>query len=323
MPCSCTRSRNGSRPSGEALAVHLPVADRRPPVAARRRVPAGVDEEDLRAERRRRCRSRGSTCSGVISISGPMPDSTQPPRPRGCGMKTLRRRWSCMAWMAASRSPKTRPRCISGVRDRLAGRDDALRRRGVRPGAEEQPRRRSVVPPVGVQVELEAVAARPGQLADEVLAGGVVAQDEHGVAMAVAAIAAVDAIAGLGQVVPLEVALVAPVRVVEVAQGIERQRCRSGRCERQRGGRLQHAAPREGRRQRRRLVAGVGDLQPAGQHRRAVQQRVHPHRDGAHAVAQRQCRVETARLCASCFEPPTPSARPAAARRFRARTPAA
>ena len=63
----------------------------------RRGVPARVDEEDLRADLGGAVDRRGPRAPAVISTSGPMPDSTHPPRPRGCGRKTLRRRCSCIA----------------------------------------------------------------------------------------------------------------------------------------------------------------------------------------------------------------------------------
>jgi len=155
-----------------------------------------------------------------------------------------------------------------GASDRLTGGNDALRRRGVRPAAEEKPRDR--VAGVGREVELERVAARPRELANKVLAGGVVTQHEPGMTVTAAPIASIDAVAGRRQVVPLEIAFMDIVRVLEVAHRVERKPA----CPKMRApavDRLQNAAPRCTGGQRRRRRAGIGDLDPTRQDRGAVQ----------------------------------------------------
>ena len=173
--------------------------------------------------------------------------------------------------------------------DRLAGSNHAFGRRRVW-SCPEVERRGAIcgedVAQAGVQVELEAVAARPGKLPDEVLAGGVIAQHEPGVAVAIAPVAPVHPVACLGQVVPVEIALADRPVAVEVAhrnQGF----ARISQVRLPALGLLEHAAPGVAGCQRRRSVAAVRHLQPARQHRRSVEQRMHLQGHPAQGVAQR------------------------------------
>ena len=186
--------------------------------------------------------------------------------------------------IASSRPPKVSPRCTSGVLTVSPASMTRSGGRGVRARAEEEHGVR--IARVRGEVELEGVPAGPRDLHGEALAGGVVPDHEPGVAVAVATVAAVHGKAGRREVVPGEVPLVPPARAVEVAHRVERCRPAAAGMVRPSAHALERAAPHAAGGQGGRGRAGVGDLEPAGDHRRPVELGAHGHPQRANRVLQ-------------------------------------
>ena len=133
-----------------------------------------------------------------------------------------------------------------------------------------------------VQIKFEAVAPRKGQGANQVLSGLPVVQDEQGMAVTVPAKVSVNPVACVRHILPMEVAAVAPMRILEVAKpiggGLAEGPFREG---------LEHARPGTGGRQWHGRFRMVGDLQPPLHEAGSVQLRVHLDRNGTVGVHQR------------------------------------